>query len=325
MSVLKGKLSTLVKFLFAFGLIGFLVYRGDLNFQVLAKIANPYYFLMGLALSFLNILFNNMRWLYLLRSQKINSTFKDSLQLTLMGIFFNFALPSSIGGDVVKAYYVVKENPHQRMKAATTVIVDRVFGLIIMMAISVVSVIVYWDFVFSHPELSQAATLLILGLLGAIVFLLIAFSKKVRRLNGIIQYIHKIPKLGGFYDALHSYGSDWGAILKAFLMSVGSQLSAIFFMIVMAYAFGFNDLSWGVYFFAIPIGFILMSVPIAPAGIGVGQIVFLYLFQTYTGQKIDVGQLVITAFQLFLLMWGGLGAFYYVKKKKKIEQIGATL
>ena len=86
-------------------------------------------------------------------------------------------------------------------------------------------------------------------------------------------------------------------------------------MILVGSYVGGDDLSLGTYFFAVPIGLIVMSLPIAPAGIGVGQFAFAYLFNAFSGVDTSVGQLVITAYQLTLILWGIIGAIFYIQRK----------
>jgi len=47
--------------------------------------------------------------------------------------------------------------------------------------------------------------------------------------------------------------------------------------------------TWNAIMFAVPMGFVVSAVPIAPAGVGVGQVAFLYLFQTYMGNSSSFG------------------------------------
>ncbi|NJL25268.1 MAG: hypothetical protein HC902_08875, partial [Calothrix sp. SM1_5_4] len=42
--------------------------------------------------------------------------------LYLIGIFFNFALPGSVGGDVVRGYYLVADHPERRMDSILSIV-----------------------------------------------------------------------------------------------------------------------------------------------------------------------------------------------------------
>jgi hypothetical protein len=63
-------------------------------------------------------------------------------------------------------------------------------------------------------------------------------------------------------------------------------------------------------------GFLVTAVPIAPAGVGVGQVAFHYLFQTYLDRPTTFGTTAITAFQLTLVCWAVVGAVLYLRRRK---------
>jgi len=67
---------------------------------------------------------------------------------------------------------------------------------------------------------------------------------------------------------------------------------------------------------SIPMGFIIMVIPISLPGIGVEQVAFLVLFKIFTVMETTMGQTVITAFQLGLLCWGVVGAVFYIQRKR---------
>lgn len=76
-----------------------------------------------------------LRWWLLLRSQSIFIKFSASVRLHFLGLFYNNFLPSSVGGDVVRAWYVTKHTD-KRFEAALSVFVDRAIGLLSTMIIA---------------------------------------------------------------------------------------------------------------------------------------------------------------------------------------------
>ena len=56
----------------------------------------------------------------------------------MVGVFYNTFLPGSVGGDLLKAYFIAKEHPERKARAIATVIADRalgLFGLILFVAV----------------------------------------------------------------------------------------------------------------------------------------------------------------------------------------------
>jgi hypothetical protein len=63
------------------------------------------------------------------------------------------------------------------------------------------------------------------------------------------------------------------------------------------------------------------AIPISPAGVGVGQMAFYFLFNLYLGQKSQVGPTLATIFQVLQFGLSVFGAFYFVRRKGEIKQV----
>ena len=62
------------------------------------------------------------------QAKEMKVSFKQTLDLTFIGCFFNNFLPTSVGGDVVKAMCASQITKHP-VKSITVVMMDRIFGL----------------------------------------------------------------------------------------------------------------------------------------------------------------------------------------------------
>jgi len=69
------------------------------------------------------------RWWLLLRTQSVFISFWSAVRLHFLGLFYNNFMPSSVGGDLLRAWYVTKHTK-ERFKAALSVFVDRIIGLL---------------------------------------------------------------------------------------------------------------------------------------------------------------------------------------------------
>lgn len=317
---MKPYLLNIIKLGFAFVLIYILVNKGYLNVSLLKQINIVSIFLV-LALTFIGLVVNNVRWTLLLKTQGLVYNFFSTLKLSLIGIFFNFALPSSIGGDVVKAYYLARSSENEKSRAIMSVIVDRFLGLIAMLILAIFAMCMNYELVKSNINLYSIFLSAICILSGALIFLTIAFSNTIHNLKSIQYILNRLPNLiKNPYLALCSYGQNKKSVLIAITISFISQLAIVLIFKVVGDAVN-ADVSFYAYLFAVPIGLIVMSLPLAPAGIGIGQMAFLYLFKAYTGENLDVGTLGVTVLQMSLLVYGFVGAYFYVKNKAAINQV----
>jgi hypothetical protein len=128
---IKNWVIQLLKFAFAFGIIGYLIVSGKLDLHSIwaaltcVKSVVPAVFLM-----FSNILISARRWWMLLSGQDIHVTYWEALKLTYIGAFFNTTPPGAVTGDMMKGYYTVKRQGQERKIAAfATILLDRIVGI----------------------------------------------------------------------------------------------------------------------------------------------------------------------------------------------------
>lgn len=77
------------------------------------------------------------RWWVLLGAQPVHIPLPATFRLHFVGLFYNNVMPGSVGGDLLKAWYVAKHTD-RRLEGALSVLVDRVVGLsgMLLMAIA---------------------------------------------------------------------------------------------------------------------------------------------------------------------------------------------
>lgn len=321
----KNLVIQFIKIAVAVGIVSWLVTSGKLNFLALQKMLSLQLAIPALLLVFFNIFFASERWRVLLTTQNIQANSWSVFKLTLIGSFFNFAMPGGVGGDVIKAYYFAKDHTqeHSKVIAISGVLMDRVLGLYAMIMMAMIVMFYDLQHVITIPALhslfyviSALFTVSTLGL--SIVFSKWIYEKKwLHQLLTILPFKSKTTKL---YESMHLFGKSGGTVLKAILLSFFSQTCAIVFLYLAGYAAGI-EVSINTYFLVAPLGFMATAIPISPAGVGVGQAAFYFLFNLYTGKDSELGPTVITAFQMTLLLLSLLGAFYYLRRKDKQVQV----
>ncbi len=316
---MKTLLNSIIKFIIATGLIVWMVNNGMLDLSSLSILSNPIYLILSVFLVFSAIAINNLRWSLLLKMQGFGYSATQTLPLTLIGVFFNFAIPGGVGGDVVKGYYLLKDNSNKKTLATTTLLFDRLMGMYGVVLISSTIMLVNHRIVFSRPTL-QILGISILGLFLLITtFFILSFSKTVKNYHFLSILINKIP--GGsiiqkLYESMHSYRRNPHVLFQTLILSLISQLTMITFVWFFAKITQAPELSFSAYMFIVPVGLISMVLPVTPAGIGIGQAALYYLYRLYTGIDNQIGPNALTAYQVILFSWGLFGAYFYVAKKK---------
>src|SRR5689334_16244812 len=54
------------------------------------------------------------RWYVLVRALDLPFTLYNAFRLGMVGLFYNTFLPGSVGGDLVKAYFIAKAHPERK-------------------------------------------------------------------------------------------------------------------------------------------------------------------------------------------------------------------
>jgi glycosyltransferase 2 family protein len=81
-----------------------------------------------------------VRWQIFARRLGMERTFWQLTRFYLIGMYFNLALPTSVGGDVVRIWYL-NANSGQTLRATAAVLLDRINGLIVLVAVACVAVL----------------------------------------------------------------------------------------------------------------------------------------------------------------------------------------
>ncbi len=140
---MKEKVKKIFSFIVRFGLsVALLIYlfrKNDIQKTVeITKNADFIYFFIALVLIFVIYSLLLIRWRIIMKALDLHVPEKEAIRWFLIGAFFNFVLPTSTGGDVVKAIGLCK-GAIDRAKVVASIVLDRIFGFIAIMMVALVS------------------------------------------------------------------------------------------------------------------------------------------------------------------------------------------
>jgi uncharacterized protein (TIRG00374 family) len=121
-------------------LLGWLAWKTDWP-QVARAFAHMSWgwWLLAVALYVVNQVLSAVRWQWLSRPLGIRRGLGQHLSYYFIGMFFNLVLPTSVGGDVVRAWYL-DGGSGKRLAAFLSVFLDRFSGLLVLLAVACVAV-----------------------------------------------------------------------------------------------------------------------------------------------------------------------------------------
>ena len=276
---------------------------------------------VGLAAWVFLLLIVSLRWKILLDAVGIPTSFGRSLRLCFIGYFFNNVMPGLTGGDILRAVFVTRGLSENRTRAAMSVLVDRVIGLfaLVMIAAVVLTWLRFQDNWGAIPSLARVArgVYLVVGVaaLGGAIYL----SRRARnflRFDALLKRLPAQERLGLIDDSLTIYRERPWATARAVFLSFPIHLCGIFTFFCMGLALG-APLGFADELVIYPVVQTVSSIPIAPAGWGIGEGLYGFFFQQY-GSLFTLGVDVSILFRLCTQVGFGLiGGLVWVLSRER--------
>ncbi len=301
----------LLRILISFSLIAYLITkigrRGLGELPLYLNSANHLHLGIALLLLSTTLLLGVIRWSGLLSVQRIGLNLRATACLYLIGLFFNSFLPTTIGGDAIKVYYLSRLSKRPAESLAS-VIMDRVVGGFGLLLVVVIVVLICLRMSLGRD--------VILGVTGMLLFFLLVvlliFHRGLAKRLLPSKFKEAIEK---FHYAIFIYRDRKGTIGRALGLSLLIHIGLIVanFFISSAYHLGIPIL----YFFLfIPLIAAIMSLPIFFGGLGGRECGFVFFFTKLQGvSEVDAFALALTLY-LFTLLSSSVGALIYILKDR---------
>jgi uncharacterized protein (TIRG00374 family) len=270
------------------------------------------YFLGAVLLYVVLQVASSLRWRLLAQAQGFDGSLFRYVAYYFIGMFFNLALPTSVGGDVVRVWYLAGQEGSgpvagRRLAALVSVLAERVNGVVVLVALVCVSALfcpiplkawIIWTVV-------GIATLTILGLVTV---------PAVRALFAMFPRLAASPKLAHLrrvVDGGWSYCHQPGVLLAATLLSVIVQVGnvVIGYLIGQALELPVPALYYGL---IVPLVALLALLPVSVNGMGLREAGFVVLFAPlgiHEAEAVTCGFLIFAVAAVVSL--GGVGFYLF--------------
>jgi len=311
----KTWLLPLLKAGLAIGIVYWLVSSGKVDFQRFTSFKNPMTWLGGGALFFLTLLCNTLRWSLLLNSQGVELKLFKGIQLSLVGLFFNFVIPGGVGGDVVKASYLFKEHPGRNWDIGLITVFDRIVGVLTLLTITVSLGSVFYSELGSS-QLQMFFSGIVAVFFGVVAVGLVLLAVPMERLHDFFNFLGRFQEKVLLLIRLVKTPRAWLAPLLVSFIGQGALISMFPFF---CWSTG-QDVSLFDCFLVTPAGLVSSVLPLTPAGLGVGQVVFSFLFEQQSGDG-AFGILGVSFVQLVQFIMGLSGGMLFLFLKPRKEPI----
>ena len=314
-------LKIILKVAFASAIIFWLLRSGKLDFSLIGQsISSGWTWAICLFLITAQAATSALRWRMLLKiKSKAALPALSMIKLTWIGLFFNSVLPGAVTGDLIKLVYARDlDRELDRTFLVTSALMDRILGLIgLLFLLGIFSIGNYSELASYGPKMRTILHFNFLLFTGVVAFLFLLFLPEKITLP-IRHLLERLPILGTrikkTLDQVWLIGSAKKTIALCLLISIGLQFSNVLGFWAITAPFYGKELSLMQVFTFVPLGQMAVAVPISPAGLGVGHVIFETLFK-FVG--IERGASLFNLYFLCVVAVNLLGFFPYILSGKR--------
>jgi hypothetical protein len=239
-----------------------------------------------------SVLITFIRWYLLVRAQGLPFTLANALRLGLIGFYLSSFLPGSIGGDIIKAACIAREQ-RRRTVAVATVLLDRGIGLCGLFWLVTLVGGVFWsggylEDLVKTPEARIPLETILLGAVAltaaSIAFWLLLGVLPRHRAEIFAGRLSRIPRIGHslaeFWRAVWMYRCRGRVVALALLLAMVGHVGFVltFYFAARTLSSPGDIPSLGAHFLLVPVGMAIQAGFPAPGGVGGGEAAYGFLY-----------------------------------------------
>ncbi len=296
---IKNWLSFFVKAIISIALIWYLLSITEFS-AVIASLtsASPFWLVLAFITLILGKIITSYRWQILLKAQEIDIPLRFLIGSVFVGQFFNSFLPTTIGGDAMRAYDTAALSKDST-KSVVSVFADRLIGVFALALLAVAALLI--GFATGQDVNFYVIPVMLVFFLCSIGVLLIFNARLYILLDQLLRLAHLVKIAGKLEEAYRSFNilrNVPRVLAIAFLASLLLQINVILFY----YFIGVSlDLGVSFLYFAmiVPVALVVLLVPFSINGIGIREGIFVYLL---TGLGVETREAIALSWISFGLM-----------------------
>lgn len=249
------------------------------------------------------------RWVLLLRASGTAVSTPTAARIFLVSSFVGSFLPAGVGGDAARAY-ALGQRTTRRGAAVASVAIDRILGVLAIALMGAIGVAAYAG---SHPDprvqllaVSSAATVFVAS--GAAFWA----DRLIRWLPAAWHGWTPVRIALRVADGVAQYRSEPRTLVAVFALSILVQMLRILQAYGLGLALGLT-VPFAYYLVFMPIGLLLLLLPISVSGFGLPQGVMVWLLRPQ-GVPVELS-LALTTLIILSGLFGNLpGAWLYLRR-----------
>jgi glycosyltransferase 2 family protein len=255
--------------------LAYIVWKIDLGttLEVLAD-ADPWYFTAAAAIMIVSTVPLAWRWQKLLDAKRIEEPLRWLTRTYFVSYTAGQVLPTSIGGDAVRAFETARRHPGQAGLITGSVLLDRALGGAATLILAAVG------FALAIGEYDVGAYLWIEGalILVTVAAGVLIFSRRARRplgrLRPLLAFLRLERPLRAVYEGMHTYRTHAALLAGLLAFTLVVQAIRVLPIWLVGKSVGIN-LSPRPYYVMGPILFVVLLAPFTINGLAVREAFFV--------------------------------------------------
>lgn len=273
-------------------------------------------------------LLQGLRLVWMLAIQNVHLSWWNALKMSFAGNFFNFALPGTTGGDVIKAVYITRFT-HHKTEAVTAVFLDRVVGMLGLIIVAGAMIL----FSRKTEQFKDLSRIFMIATGALVLFAAPIFSRRIRGALQLSKIAAKLPlgdhiiRVGRATVMMRRHKT---LVLMCLLNTVALQFIVMLSGYFMAMSMGMTGYL-PTYLIYIAAGFLIAAIPISPPqAFGVMEYAYIVFFARSNPPLASVSQAVAfaLAIRLIQLLWALPGVLVpllgaHLPSKSELENLAS--
>ncbi|MEW6125437.1 MAG: lysylphosphatidylglycerol synthase transmembrane domain-containing protein [Acidobacteriota bacterium] len=278
---MKKTVITVLKFVVSFGILFFIARKvGAKTLWETLQNAHPLYFIFAVLSYFVVQGLSAYRWFILLKPLGLKIGFPKILSLYFLGMYFNLFLPTAIGGDAVRIYYLHKEA--RRLSHSTaSVFLDRDLG---MGALLIMATVIAAYAGTSINGIALAPIFLLIMIAFAFANLAIFYRPTynlLHRLLSLTKMKSVDEKVESLFNSVNAYRGQGKVLTFALLLSLIIQIGGVYANILVAQSIDLHTTNgWFDFMVFIPAISLISMNPLSVAGTGWREYSYKIFFES---------------------------------------------
>jgi glycosyltransferase 2 family protein len=318
-----GLLVNLALVVLAFSLLGWVIWRNSEKIRaVFSRPLDLRLLAIAQAIYLLGIVSTFVRWYLLVRVVDPRMTLRAAILLGFIGNVFNLVIPGAVGGDLIKAAYLVRMHI-KKTQAIASMVIDRIIGLLGLFLLATIAGVLVWK--TDAPTDVRTLIVVAWAATGLGVLVLAAIFGQV--------FTRLFPGLGRGHSRLDVITAELKEMSTTYrrrldlvgictgMAAFNHSLNVLAFYLVGLMLFPAMPTTIPQHFLLVPLTLFTMAVPLPFGALGLSEGVADQLFRLVSHPS---GFLAMMGFRV--LMYGGafVGALVYLAKIREVRALTAS-